>query len=271
MTMTTSWRTTHRVPYQGLIRAIFLVIITNAAGSRLAHADVRTFVSIRDTTLYEDAAGMLGNGGGTAMFAGTNSQSLSRRALVKFDIAAGIPAGSTIDYVTLRLHNDAANTSPAPVTMHRLLQEWGEGASVALGNQGGGAAALIGDATWLHRYYPDEFWTTVGGDYVAFASASAVVAGPGLYEWSSQGSLVSDVQGFLDNPQSNFGWLLLGNELEASTSKRFATREATDALLRPALTVEYTPVPQPSAAALMLFSIVFVIRRRRTSCCWHRA
>src|SRR5207248_8531965 len=49
--------------------------------------------------------------------------------------------------------------------------------------------------------------------------------------------MAADVQSWLDDPASNFGWLVLGNEATSTTSKRFDTRETTTP---PVLTVEYT-------------------------------
>ena len=36
----------------------------------------------------------------------------------------------------------------------------------------------------------------------------------------------ADVQSWLDDPASNFGWLVLGDESEIPTAKRFDTRES---------------------------------------------
>ena len=38
-----------------------------------------------------------------------------------------------------------------------------------------------------------------------------MVGAIGQYTWSSA-QMVADVQGWLDNPASNFGWLMLGDE-----------------------------------------------------------
>ena len=52
---------------------------------------------------------------------------------------------------------------------------------------------------------------------------------------------MNDVQGWLDNPSSNFGWLLQGNESTSPTTKRFDTKENGTVANRPMLTVNYTP------------------------------
>ena len=51
--------------------------------------------------------------------------------------------------------------------------------------------------------------------------------------------MVSDVQRWLDDPSSNYGWILTGNEADARTSKRFNSRH--NAAAPPSLTIDYTP------------------------------
>ena len=53
--------------------------------------------------------------------------------------------------------------------------------------------------------------------------------------------MVADVQAWLDNPASNFGWLMLGDETAIATAKRFDTRESASP---PMLTIEFTPAPR---------------------------
>jgi MYXO-CTERM domain-containing protein len=213
----------------------------------------------RDNTLYDDGAGQLSNGGGTAMFAGNNAAGERRRALVYFDVAGHVPAGMTITGARLTLANSAANVSPVTISVHRVLEGWGEGASVAVGGgQGRGAQAEPGDATWLHRFYPGVFWSTPGGVFDPAASAWTVVGGVGLYAWESSG-LAADVQSFLDSPGSNHGWIIIGDESAAQTARRFSTREEPDPASRPVLEVTYIPGP----AAWPLLAVLSAWARRR--------
>jgi hypothetical protein len=217
-----------------------------------------------DNTLYEDPTGALSNGMGTAMFAGTTSQisNAIRRGLVRFDIAAAVPAGSTITSATLRLHHASSNLADRTITLHHVLAPWGEGASNAIsGNGGGGAPSQAGDATWLHRTFHTDFWVVAGGDFDPSPVASTVVGGIGSYAWSGPG-FVDEVQAILDGSISNFGWLLLGVEGTAGTTKRFATREEPNAALRPSLVIEY--IPAPSSA--MVLVLAARLTRRRRSC-----
>ena len=55
--------------------------------------------------------------------------------------------------------------------------------------------------------------------------------------------MVADVQLWLDNPSQNFGWIVIGDETQIETAKRFATKENTDngGQDRPSLVVNFTP------------------------------
>src|SRR5262249_54721476 len=180
-----------------------------------------------------------------AMCAGriaTTSQSL-RRALVRFDVAAVVPPDSTISEVRLRLHLSLSSSGPAPMQLHRVTQSWGEGASSSFG--GGGAASQAEDATWIHRFYDGTFWTSPGGDFDPIARGAAIVDQPGFYVWDPTPAMVAAVQAWLDDPASNFGWMILGDESRPQTAKRFDSRESPDALVRPMLEIVFSPPCRP--------------------------
>ena len=211
-----------------------------------APADVVTLEPIKDNTLYEDANGLLSNGAGDYFYSGRTGRSLLRRGLLRFDIVAALPAGSTVNSVTLRLHCSRAISGPLDSTLHRLVSDWGEGASNSTVMGGGmGAPAEPGDATWLHTFYDTSFWTTAGGDFDPTFSGSTMVGLPGFYTWDSTSGMVADVQAWLDDPAGNFGWLVRGDETTIATAKRFDSREITAATNRPKLTIDYTPAAFP--------------------------
>ena len=128
----------------------------------------------------------------------------------------------------------------AEVGLHRVLADWQEGKAVASGNGGAGAAAGDGDVTWTQRVFGSLDWNTPGGDFFPTASATVTVGGIGSYTWDSTSQLVADVQGWLDNPNSDYGWLLQGDESKPRTAKRFHSDENDDEAIRPVLVVEYT-------------------------------
>lgn len=194
----------------------------------------------KDATLYQDDSGAFANGAGEYLFTGNINQGLSRRALIAFDLAGGIPPGATIKSVSLTLNMSRTVAGAGLVKLRRVLAGWGEGASDPSANEGGGTFAGPGDATWLHRSFDTARWKSPGGDFSPEASASATVDGPGTYTWGPTPQLVADVQAWLDDPSANFGWLLLGNESGNQTTKRFDSRENLEDKNRPKLTIEFT-------------------------------
>lgn len=217
---------------------VMLASLMGCTRSKVTTTSV-SMTSVKDTTLYEDATGALSNGAGQHMFAGTKGAGHAVRGLVAFDIAGKVPAGMTVTAVKLRLNLSAANSySAQTIGLHRVLADWGEGSTVASGGGGGGGPASKGGATWLHTFFPDKLWGRPGGDFEATSSASIQVEGLRVYEWGSTDQMVADVKMWLDNPTSNHGWLLMGND-NANSVKRFDTREKASEPNRPTLILTF--------------------------------
>ena len=228
-----------------------ILIITCGLLSTTVLAETVMIEASQDNTLYESSQGGLSNGAGTSLFAGATKNFGVRRAVLAFKDLSAIPEGATIDSARLHISISKENSVATNVRMLRLQADWGEGASNA-GNPGGdGAAAAMGDATWNHRFFDNMTWTNPGGDFAATVSAQLMMDTVGRYTFSSNTALVADVQGWLDNPAGNFGWILLANE-DALSARRFSSREHANADNRPMLEVEYTmgetgPVPVPGS------------------------
>ena len=235
-----------RVGITRLIAALALTILATP----LARADVVTLGASKDNTLYQDANGDTSNAKGQSIFSGMTNSTSKRRAVIAFSLAGQIPAGSTIQGVTLTLQLTRTRTQNKTIRLYRLTADWGEGTSHASGEEGQGTTATTGDATWIYRFYPGTAWTNPGGDYVITESASTVVGNKnGAFTWSSA-QMITDVVGWLNTPSTNFGWILVGDETGAKSTKRFASRENTDVTLRPALQVTYTPPAVSGACCL---------------------
>lgn len=204
-----------------------------------------TINPITDNTLYESSTGNLSNGIGSYLFVGkTNQPSNSlRRGVLAFDVAGNLPAGSIIVSAELKLSMSKTISGATTISVHRLLTDWGEGTSNAVGHEGAGAPSTVNDATWVHAFYNAVTWATPGGDFAALPSASASVAGVGSYVFGPNSAVTADVEDWYMNPGANFGWLLRGNELTSGSAKRFDSREITIATNRPQLIISYIAPP----------------------------
>lgn len=216
-----------------LLLTTFLFIETT-----ISKAITDTLFAEADNTLYENNSGGFSNGNGNYFFAGKTNIGYLRRGLIRFAADTKIPPGAVITGVILRLYMSRTISLTASISLHKVTSEWGEGTSVALGNEGSGTSPEQNDATWIHSKYPDEFWSNPGGDFSVTTSAVSNVNSMGYYTWSSA-QMVNDVQNWVNNPCTEYGWMLIGNEAVTASTKRFDTRENFTAVNRPVLIVQY--------------------------------
>ena len=175
------------------------------------------------------------------------------RGLIEFDIAGStIPSGATITGVTLTLNDVKGMNGNEMVTLYQMYRDWGQGTSFFNGGQG--TQATNGDVTWYYTFYnasdpsASPTWTTPGGepgvDFSASASARSLVSAGSpnqFFTWSSATNplMLNDVQQWLDNPATDFGWILFGNESAGQTAHRFGGQYASSPVTPPQLTVQY--------------------------------
>ena len=218
---------------------IHLFTATAAIAIAMQSLTAQTTASIvadKDAGLYQSTTGTLANGGGTILFAGMTGQPARRRTLLHFDVAGAIPPGSQLLSAQLELN---VLSSMVPVaTAHVLTQDWSEGTTVAPGGQGSGGAAQAGDATWLHTVYPTSFWNTPGGDFQAAPSFTLNLTIGASVSQPLPG-LIADVQSWVDAPATNFGWILIGDEVSPGSASRIRSRESSNASQQPRLVVSY--------------------------------
>ena len=188
----------------------------------------------KDTTIYQNEA-ELSNGQGDYIVT-----SSSARGLVQFDVGTGtIPEGSVVIDAVLTMNVGFSEGGSVGVAAQRLMSAWGEGGSDAPGDETTGGAAQQFDATWLYSSFDGEFWNTPGGD-VAGGATTANIGEVGSYEWIG-GSLIDDVQAWVDGVAPNFGWMLRAG---GSAVKAFASKDSGG--LGPVLEITYEPPPEPT-------------------------
>jgi hypothetical protein len=224
-----------RIPHKLLAACLWLV--PGTAGPALA--EVAVLQADHDATLIEDPAGALANGSGPVLTVGRNNQTESsiRRAVLRFDVAGALPRQAIVESVSLALFMQPSNATVRTLSLHRVLQEWGEGPSSSSG--GGGVASQAGDATWIHTFYDNELWSEEGGLFTDEPRASLEVGDTGFWTWGTTPALEADVRLWAANPDRNFGWIVIGDEAVRQSAKSFVSREEADAALRPTLTITY--------------------------------
>lgn len=159
-------------------------------------------------------------GSGTPLLLGLAKEpfTITNRALLKFDLSE-IPPNATILRATLSIVIALSNTDPAWYDLNRMLVNWDEY-----------------ESTWNMRASGVP-WETPGGgrgsEFVAEASVTAV-----LDEtiFSSAG-MAADVQMWLRNPGTNFGWMMIASHEPFGTGKQVGSRESS---FGPMLEIEYT-------------------------------
>jgi len=204
-------------------------------------ADMVSLTASRDNTLIEDAEGARSNALGTGVFVGRTDMDGLRRAVIAFDVAATLPQDAIVESATLTLTRTSGLSNPSLLVVHRLLADWGEGTSVFNGGQG--AASTPGDATWVHAFYDTVAWPP-GGDFDGTPSAATFDQVGNEISWSTLG-LDADVQRWIDDPSSEFGWIVIGNEVDPMNTIRFASREIDTPAAPPTLTIVFS-VPEPT-------------------------
>ncbi len=215
---------------------------------------------LQDSTIYNNGNV---NGSGQGLFAGASGNGTIQRGLIEFDLSS-ISAGSIITNVTLTMHVNSvgsANTVDT-ITLNTLLQSWNAGTAGggnATNGGGSGYAANPGDATWTSS--GSSPWAA-GGAFNTSISDSLEIGGIGFYTFSGT-DLISNIQNWVDNPETNFGWILRGNELINGSSKRFSSSENTGSggANVPLLNIEYqvAVVPIPASAWLLASGLIALI------------
>jgi Big-like domain-containing protein/Ig-like domain-containing protein/List-Bact-rpt repeat protein len=180
---------------------------------------------------------------------GDRSGRETRRAFLRFDLSGSIPAGATIESVSLAITVTKTPQPPANsvFALRPVLQPWSEG-----------------EVTWNSRLNGTP-WAAPGADdgadtVLSPSSTTQVLGFLGSYTFPSTAALVSDVQAWVNNPGNNFGWLLISeDEQTPMTARRFGARE--DPPNAPVLQITYSIAPltvvvQPPSQNVLVGSTV---------------
>ena len=210
--------------------------------ARVAPAATNTVGSAADTvvTNHPGLGGTSGvNGSDSTMYAiGTGG--FESHPLVRFDLSAF--AGHSVSgspSFRLFLNGGQSPVSTNSFDLHRALVNWDE-------------------TTSWDTFGPLPGYN-VGTDYDSTPAATQVVTS------ASSGSYVSFplplplVQGWIDNPATNFGLFMHAAGAAAGNDLRFSSREGANT---PQLVFDSTLIPEPGALVLAAFGCVAIFARR---------
>jgi hypothetical protein len=193
-------------------------------------ADTTNLPPVADTYLQNTLPDA--NFGGSPVILVGVSASLTPKAnhaLFQFSLAS-IPTNATITGAT-RSEDSVSGSRPAVnYDLYRLLQNWDEA-----------------EATWNLRVAPSTTWTSPGGqagtDYIATPSTTAPIDVPPATNNFRSATMVADLQLWLSNPGTNFGWIVIAVGEQAGSGKQLGSRE--DIINSPVLEVQFTVPPPP--------------------------
>ena len=241
---------------------LFLAVTAAPAETYRFEQGVDGYTGFRDTTLFEDLPANAG-GGIDGIFSGTIRTSFLRRALIAADLSS-IPADAVVVSARLEMvvERSGGNFGDIAYGLHRLQRDWGEGEALIPDEPGGlGAPAAAGDATWNDALFTEEAWATPGGDFDAAASATANAGQQGATVIWEGPNLTADVQAWVADPGSNFGWIILTpDEGIIQRVKKFFSSEAL--VNRPVLVVETQEPPgEEKPVPLFVWLLLFLLVR----------
>ena len=181
------------------------------------------------------------------------SNPFRNRGLFKFDFT-DLPTNTVIQAVALKLEvTRVPDEAPSNATfgLHRMYRPWGEGDNVAATYPGQGSPANPGGATWFWSFAPTNSWFAPGGvpglDFANDESSFQYISGLGSYTFDFTPELAADVQFWVNQPEFNYGWILMSNSEDVPwNARRFGSREDPDN--HPRLEISYIVPPLIDAA-----------------------
>lgn len=187
---------------------VLVSLVCSVVAPRVALADVVTLTASKDNTMYSED-GAKSNGAGEHVFAGNNDNSAPRRALIAFDIAGSIPAGSTITGVQLTLTVTRTKSGSETVALHTALADWGEGISVFGAAQGGNVEVTVDGQLLVVTSVSGQSASEVAANIAAAINGDPVLSAAGVTAFAAANAVVTT--GTIESSQSNDPGITLGS------------------------------------------------------------
>jgi len=213
---------TDRMEQENSLRLLpFLLLIALLTGPADLEADSAVATLADDTTLYENFPDTNGGGDSAVCIGNAGTTANTRRALLRYTLPA-IPAGSTVTRVEWALVQDSVRdmgAGPLPVTLvvRRVTSAWVEGTGSGPSSGPCGQGQAVAGVTWNTQP------TVAGADSAstAMTTLNGFIALFDTNTGTANDGLIADVQAWVDDGATNFGWrLAVSEEGTADNSRR---------------------------------------------------
>lgn len=181
---------------------LFVNSILIVSQSALAQSGVATVAA--ETSIFEEQAD--DNAGSYSLYCiGNLDTDETRRAFVSFSLPA-IPSGALItrvvyEFVQDQVRSQGAGPLTADLEMRRALADWQEGSGVQGGGPCGGGSEVAG-VTW--NTAPGVSGTISATEFLPATNNTSITIDTDI--GGDDDGLIDDIQAWVDNPASNFGW-----------------------------------------------------------------
>jgi len=195
-----------------------------------------TYSGTRDTFISNTAPNMNYGGDSIISIGYDENQDKEDRSLVKFDLRDkpfphGVVVQSAYLYLNMNVKSRDSDTQHK-FAAYGITETWYEGGGTLTGSSSS-------NATWNHSV-DGTSWTTPGGDYLS-STQSSVYETPVEDQWISIKLNTAMVQRWIEDSTSNQGVIIKKINNDSSTDiTHFHSSEASDAELRPRLSIYYT-------------------------------
>ena len=183
---------------------VVLVLCLSCGGLRAQSGDATISA---DATVYENQAGNNGGGDFEVCIGNAGANSTTRRAFVRYALPV-VPAGAAIQRVVLSFLQDRVRSQGGPRTatleLRRVTADWSEGTGSGSGTGPCGGGADVPGVDWASQPTVSGFLSASH----ALPTINLVVVTIDTDIGSGDDLLISDVQAWVDNGATNFGWRL---------------------------------------------------------------
>lgn len=196
-----------------------------------------------DAVIYE--TGDVANGRGQQLLVSARPSDPARRTLIRFPVDQVLPEGALIAGSRLCFSVSQALEETLSIELHRITKAWNEGPTAVSGDERSGVMASNVDVTWFHTGTgAGDSWETPGGDFAVDAeSVQEIMETAGrvcLENSGGDGNMNTTVQSWFDNPEGNFGWILLSLDAGSYALRGFYSSDSADQSMHPVLELTYS-------------------------------